>query len=198
LEEAEMTCDQRTMMWRPRLVMAALSLACSLGLTAAVPPAHSATDGVIVVKGKGKRISFGGFRPDVDPSPTAAGEVFGAGTARSQTDSSCVVDYAALGVTVHFADFGAPGVPGCVPGVAKAQQITAWAPGWATGRGLAIGDPFGKLKALYREKRLRKHRYELIGRRSPITVSGHQTVLSAFVHARRVSALRVWAGAAGD
>jgi hypothetical protein len=166
---------------------------------AAVVPASATTDQKIVVTRKGALRSFGGFNPQRgDPSTAAANAIFGIGTVRTETDDACIVDYPDIGLRIVFADFGSPGVGACDPRAGKAQELTASGPGWVTDRGLAIGDRFRKLKRLYPERRLREGRYELIGKKSPIGPTGHQTVLSAFLRGHRVAALRVFAGAAGE
>lgn len=183
---------------RRRLRALALALSASLVLAAASSqPASAVTDGRIDVSGKGAIRSFGGFDPDRDPSPTAAAAVFGPGTVLSDSDTSCEVSYPS-GVTIDFADFGNVGISACDPAAGKAQRLTAAAIGWATNRGLAIGDRARKMKKLYPEDKLRRGKYELIDKKSFITVSGRSTVLSAFVTDGTVTAFEVFAGRAGD
>jgi hypothetical protein len=185
---------------RLRVMFSAMAVSAGLVIAAAaVTPASAATDQRIVVTKKGVVRSVGGFDPQHgDPSTAAANSIFGLGTVRTESDDLCIVDYSVVGLTISFADFGAPGVGACDPSAGKAQVLTATGPAWRTDRGLTIGDRLRKLKRLYPERRLRKGRYELIGKKSLIGPSGHQTVLSAFLRGHRVSALRVFAGAAGE
>lgn len=179
-----------------RLAITATMVSC-LALAVAASTASAATDGLIVVQ-RGEIRSFGGFSPQgSDPSITAANAVFGAGTVLRDSDTGCTVEYP-VGVTIIFADFGTTGVSACDPSAGKAQQLTAAGFGWQTNRGLATGDPLKKLIKLYDQRRLGPGKYDLVSKKSFIGVSGRQTVLTAFVSGRRVTALRAWAGSAGD
>ncbi len=176
---------------------AALGLACLLSLLAFAAPADAASDKRIVIQNKAV-ISIGGFAPrGPDPSPAAVAAVMGPGTTLRDEGSSCEVAYGLEGLTVQFANFGGATASTCVAG--KVQSFTASGAGWTTDRGLAVGDPVSKLQSLYREKRLRGGRFELIGKKSPFGPPGSRLrVLVAFTSAGTVTAFDGWVGAAGE
>ncbi len=124
--------------------------------------------------------------------------MFGPGTVLVDSEDTCYVSYSAEGVTITFADFGNPGVSACDPSAGRAQMIVASAPGWRTNRDLGVGDRLKRLKKLYRERNLKRGVWELVGKRSPIGISGHQVVLAAFVDSGRVTGFKAFPLSAGD
>jgi hypothetical protein len=177
-------------------LISVLALACAASLLTA-GTATAASDKLIVVK-KGKVRSFGGFAAQGPaPNTTTAAAVFGPGTVLQDSETVCIVTYPPEGVEIHFVNLGSPGLSACDPAAGKSQTLSTTGPGWHTNRGLAIGDSLGKLRKLYKQRKLRKGRYELVGRKSPYGF-GRETVLSAVVTARRVTELTVFAGSAGE
>ena len=161
-------------------------------------PAPAASDHLIVVKHR-KIQSFGGFAPQGPaPNTAAAAAVFGPGVVLGDTENTCYVSYASEGVTITFVNLGAPGVSACDPSAGKAQVMVASAAGWRTNRGLAVGDRVKRLKKLYRERKLKRGVWELVGKRSLIGPSGHQVVLAAFVAAGRVTGFKALPRSAGE
>jgi hypothetical protein len=163
-----------------------------------LPATSTASDQLIVVKHR-KITSFGGFAPQGPaPNTSSAAAVFGTGVILVDSDDLCYVSYASEGVTITFADFGSPGVSACDPSAGKAQVMVASAAGWRTNRGLAVGDRVKRLKKLYRERKLKRGVWELVGKRSPIGVTGHQVVLAAFVTGGRVTGFKAIPHSAGE
>ena len=163
-----------------------------------LPGAATASDHLIVVKHR-KITSFGGFAPQgPSPNTSAAAAVFGPGTVLDDSDNTCYVSYDSEGVTITFADFGNPGVSACDPSAGRAQMIVASQHGWRTNQGLAVGDSLKRLRKLYREKKLRHGIWELVGKRSPIGPSGHQTVLEGFVTGGHVTGFAAFPRSAGE
>jgi hypothetical protein len=160
--------------------------------------ASAASDHLIVVK-HGKIRFFGGFAPQgPTPNTTAAAAVFGPGIVIVDTENLCYVSYASDGVTITFVNLGAPGFSACDPSAGKAQTMVASAPGWRTNRGLAVGDRLKRLKKLYRERKLKRGVWELVGKPSFIGTSGHQVVLAAFVAGSRVTGFKAFPLSAGE
>ncbi len=163
-----------------------------------LPAASAASDHLIVVKHRKIR-SFGGFAPQGPAANTSsAAAVFGTGVILVDSDDLCYVSYSSEGVTISFADFGSPGVSACDPSAGKAQVMVASAAGWRTNRGLAVGDRVKRLRKLYRERKLKRGVWELVGKRSPIGVTGRQVVLAAFVTGGRVTGFKAFPLSAGD
>jgi hypothetical protein len=163
-----------------------------------LPAASTASDHLIVVKHRKIR-SFGGFAPQgPTPNTTAAATVFGPGVVLVDTENLCFVSYASEGVTISFVNLGAPGVSACDPSAGKAQEMVASAPGWRTNRGLAVGERLKRVKKLYRERKLKRGVWELVGKRSFIGRSGHQVVLEAFVTGGRVTGFKAFPRSAGE
>ena len=158
----------------------------------------AASDKLIVVKHQQIR-SFGGFTPHGPMANTTGAEaVFGPGVVLVDTDDLCHVSYQSEGVTISFADFGNPGVSACDPSAGRAQEMVASAPGWRTNRGLNVGDGLKRLKKLYRQRKLKRGIWELVGMRSPIGVSGHAVVLEAFVTGGQVTGFKAFPRSAGE
>ena len=163
-----------------------------------LPAGATASDHLIVVKHR-KIQSFGGFAPQGPmPNTTNAAAAFGTGVVLVDSDDLCYVSYASEGVTISFVDLGSPSVSACDPSAGKAQVMVASAPGWRTNRGLAVGDRLKRLKKLYRERKLKRGVWELVGKRSFIGTSGHQVVLAAFVSAGRVTGFKAFPLSAGE
>jgi hypothetical protein len=163
-----------------------------------VPAGAAASDHLIVVKHR-KIQSFGGFAPQGPmPNTAAAAAFFGQGVVLVDTENLCYVSYAGEGVTISFVNLGAPGVSACDPTAGKAQLMVASAPGWRTNRGLAVGDRVKRLKKLYRERKLKRGVWELVGKRSFIGTSGHQVVMAAFVSGGQVTGFKAFPLSAGE
>lgn len=183
------------MLRRLQIAIVAVALAALLVPAASAP---AASDDLIVVK-KRKIISFGGFAPQgPSPTTTAAAAVFGPGVVLVETENLCRVSYAADGVTISFVNLGAPGYSACDPVAGKAQAMAASAPDWRTDRGLAVGDRVKRLKKLYRERKLKRGVWELVGKKSFIGTSGHQVVLAAFVSGGQVTGFKAFPLSAGE
>jgi hypothetical protein len=178
-----------------RAVIALIVIALALtGLAATA----TASDRLIVVKHRAIT-SFGGFAPQsAMPNTTNAEAVFGPGVVLVDSDDTCYVSYQSEGVTITFADFGNPGVSACDPSAGRAQVLVASATDWRTNRGLAVGDSLKRLKKLYRERKQKRGVWELVGMRSPIGPSGHQTVLAAFVTGGHVTGFKAFPRSAGE
>jgi hypothetical protein len=181
-----------------RRLQTAIVAATLAALLAPAASASAAGDHLIVVKHR-KISSFGGFAPQgPSPNTAAAAAVFGPGVVLVDTENLCYVSYASEGLTISFVNLGAPGVSACDPSAGKAQVMVASGPGWRTNRGLAAGDRVTRIKKLYRERKLKRGVWELVGKRSFIGRSGHQVVLAAFVSGGRVTGFKAFPLSAGE
>jgi hypothetical protein len=181
-----------------RRIQIAILVAALATLLVPATSASAASDHLIVIKHRKIR-SFGGFAPQGPaPNTTAAADVFGTGVVLVDTENLCYVSYASEGVTISFVNLGAPGFSACDPSAGKAQVMVASAPGWRTNRGLAVGDRLKRVKRLYRERKLKRGVWELVGKHSFIGTSGHQVVLAAFVTSGRVTGFKAFPLSAGE
>jgi hypothetical protein len=182
---------------RKRLGVVILAAALAT-LLVPVTSASAASDRLIVVK-KRKIQSFGGFAAQGPaPNTTSAAAVFGPGVVLVETENLCRVSYPTDAVTISFVNLGAPGFSACDPAAGKAQIMAATASGWRTDRGLAVGDSVKRLRKLYRERKLKRGVWELIGKKSFIGTSGHQVVLAALSSAGQVTGFKAFPRSAGE
>ena len=117
--------------------------------------------------------------------------LFGKPTSAVGRGNGCTVRFATARITVTLANFGGGGTA-C--DVGRAQSATVNGRAWRTQRGLRVGDSVSRMKALYRQARVRNGRWAL--QTAPLfglTVA----TLEANVVSGRVSRLRAYLGGAG-
>lgn len=152
-------------------------------------------------------LALGPYRVRSSPSLRSAIRAFGDPSAvgRRWGRSGCRVSWPLIGLVIQFASFG--GYEACSPAYGRAQSVFIRGSNgrlWRTARGLRIGQSVGRLRR--RHPSAEPHRPRLWWLVTGQTFIGPScgggpcpyAVLSASVRAGKVSAFRLWVGAAGD
>ena len=111
-------------------------------------------------------------------------------------DVTCLASWSGLGVRISFYNLG--GQDPCQGRYGYFGEGIITGRGWATGKGLRIGDPARRVSALYGQRRVSGAWAWLLTRRSPFGDGGVYAALSARIHHGRVTAFRVKYQAGGD
>ncbi len=134
-----------------------------------------------------------------EPTVGDAIAAFGQPASLEGQGTDCDGSWPAIGLSIAFANFGAPGAGTCSPDVGKVQLVTMRGPSWRTPRGLAGGDPRSRLLDLYKGARRKGASYSLFTRPSRFGRAGtRETILSALVRNGRVASFSLRVGAAGE
>ena len=160
-------------------------LAISVGAAAA--PAGS------VVRGD---VQIGRYQVKRDGTLVGAIRAFGRASSLRRRDVTCLASWSGLGVRISFYNLG--GQDPCQGRYGYFGEGVITGRGWATGKGLRIGDPARRVSALYGQRRVSGAWAWLLTRRSPFGDGGVYAALSARIHHRRVTAFRVKYQAGGD
>lgn len=186
--------------WRFAVGLVATTLVMVLAL-----PSSSARSFVIKAKGGGqgfgKVLRIGPFRVARDPALRAAVDAFGKPSSRRALGGrrpalACRAAWRRLGVTVVFANLA--GEDACKPRFGVAQSAFVYSRRWQTGRGLRVGDRVRRISRLY-PKAIRTGRfYKLVTGVKSFAGPRRYAVLGARLAGRRVRALTMDIGAAGE
>jgi hypothetical protein len=156
----------------------------------------------VVENGPNRIVTVGGFHPDFragDPDPTIAAAVdrFGPPTTVDRDGAGCRVDWAQIGVTIVFANFG--GSDPCVAGRAQTIDIRGEAArGFHTNRDLYIRSSLDRLKRLYPQQYNGRGEWSLLRQYRPIGTDAPVDLLTAQVTDGKVSSFTLYPYAAGD
>lgn len=191
--------------------LSALALAPSLATGQssedAAPPAQGENLAHQIIKvvenGPNRIVTVGGFHPDSrapapGPSITTAVGRFGPPTTVDRNGAGCRVDWAQIGVTIVFANFG--GSDPCAAGRAQRIDIRGEAArGFHTNRDLYIRSSLDRLKRLYPQQYNGRGEWSLLRQYRPIgSGDGIVDLLTAQVTDGKVSSFTLYPYAAGD
>jgi hypothetical protein len=121
---------------------------------------------------------------------------FGQPSSLRRRDITCLARWSGLGVRISFYNLG--GQNPCQGRYGYFGEGIITGRGWATGKGLRIGDPARRVSALYGRHRVTGAWAWLLTRRSPFGDGGVYAALSARIQSGRVTAFRVKYQAGGD
>ena len=176
-------------------------LLASLAFGALAVPAAEAAPFVIKATGsktaRGKVKAIGDFRPERDPSLSAATSAFGAPTNVSRTSSSsCRGLWSPVGVRILFVNLGGGGP--CAAALTKSQVVRAFDTRWRTGRGLGVGDRLRRLRRIYPGATRHGRSWWLVTGRNVFVGGRLYPVLRATLKNGRVSSFALDVGAGGE
>jgi hypothetical protein len=159
----------------------------------AVSVAASAAPGGSVVRGD---VQIGRYLVKRDGTLGGAIRAFGQPSSLRRRDVTCLARWSGPGVRISFYNLG--GQNPCQRRYGYFGEGIITGRGWATGRGLRIGDSARRVSALYGQRRVSGAWAWLLTRRSPFGDGGVYAALSARIHHGRVTAFRVKYQAGGD
>jgi hypothetical protein len=178
-------------------------LAAALAALAALAVATPVQARSFVLKARGSQTglgevrAIGDFKPARNPSLRAAIRAYGEPTSRRGGGEICRVRWAGLGVKITFQNFG--GNDSCEPGGGLAQKaVVRGARPWRTVRGLRLGDPSARVRALHPGATRTARGFRLVEGLLPFGAPVRYSVLGARIADGRVSAFTMFIGAAGD
>lgn len=167
--------------------LAILVAALAVSVEAAAAPAGSVVHG---------DVQIGRYLVKRDGTLGGATRAFGRPASLRRRDVTCLARWPALGVRISFYNLG--GQNPCQGRYGYFGEGIVTGRGWATGKGLRIGDPARRVSALYGPHRVSGAWAWLLTRRSPFGTGGVYAALSARMQSGRVTAFRVKYQAGGD
>lgn len=167
--------------------LAILIAVLAISVEAAAAPAGS------VVRGD---VQIGRYQVKRDGTLGGAIRAFGRPSSLRRRDVTCLARWSELGVRISFYNLG--GQNPCQDRYGYFGEGIITGRGWATGKGLRIGDPASRVSALYGQRRVSGAWAWLLTRRSPFGDGGVYAALLARIHHGRVTAFRVKYQAGGD
>jgi hypothetical protein len=182
---------------------AALVAAISLAVAGVAAPAAAARPGGVVQTGRNGVTAMGSWHVSTHSTFPAAVRALGAAN-KVQAHShgnSCTGSgtWTGLGLRILFTSFG--GDPYCQGARAQTGTISGAAGRrhWQTARGLRVGDSLGKLKQLYPAAVKGRGGWAIVYSQHSVIAEGSRLdIVTAQVKGSRVSAFKLWFGAAGD
>jgi hypothetical protein len=141
-------------------------------------------------------VQIGRFQVKRDGTLGGAIRAFGQPSSLRRRDVTCLARWQALGVRISFYNLG--GQNPCQGRYGYFGEAIVTGRGWATAKGLRIGDPARRVSALYGRRRVSGAWVWLLTRRSPFGEGGVYPALSARLYGGRVTAFRVKYQAGGD
>ena len=167
--------------------LAVLVAALAVSMEAAAAPTAS------IVRGD---VQIGRYQVKRDGTLGGAIRAFGQPSGLRRRDVTCLASWRTPGIRISFYNLG--GQNPCQGRYGYFGEAIITGRGWATAKGLRIGDPARRVSALYGPRRVSGSWAWLLTRRSPFGTGGTYAALSARIHSGRVTAFRVKYPAGGD
>lgn len=167
--------------------LAILVAVLAVSVEAAAAPAGS------IVRGD---VQIGRYKVKEDGTLGGAIRAFGQPSSLRRRDVTCLARWQARGVRISFYNLG--GQNPCQGRYGYFGEGIITGRGWATAKGLRIGDPARRVSALYGPRRVSGSWAWLLTRRSPYGAGSVYAALSARIQSGRVTAFRVKYQAGGD
>lgn len=161
-------------------------------LLLAVTPGAAATAS-FVVRGD---TQIGRYLVQRDGTLGGAVRAFGRPSSLQRSRESCAARWRAIGLQIAFYNLG--GFNPCSRRYGRFSTATMVGRRWATAKGLRIGDPSRRLRALYGPRRFTGPWAWLVTRTSPFGDRLRYAGLAAKIHRGEVTAFRVRYPAGGD
>jgi hypothetical protein len=141
-------------------------------------------------------VQIGRFLVKRDGTLLGAIRAFGRPSSLKPGGGTCLARWRSLGLSISFYNLG--GQDPCKPQYGYFGQAIINGRQWATAKGLRIGDPASRVRALYAARRVTGAWVWLLTRRSTAGANSLYAALSAKIYRGRVTAFRVKYQAGGD